>query len=444
MAYGMDGGGFEYPHSNLYDSDLSEVLRLYSALVNNYNEIVEKLRKAESDWNYAIEFVTTQERKFLDQMTKLSVDLQNHMNTIKQLENQLYDKIRTEIQRQEERNQQLKADIEALNEATFEKVHNRIIKAIAEWTVLYEHYNQVQQTNLEKFKMQFETDIDGLNADIKENLDEFQKNINFELVTLRSTIKTYQYIVGQFNESSEERYNNVLDIYEKKLQDFKREIQRAVNLEVSVGTSESLAAVAELKKDIDSTVEQLRKGIKDAEQINIVRQAEKFLVVSPVTKQLIRIQRVLNEMWASFKVWAIECEEFDRLGITCEQFDNWVCNPGILPHKKGIEALQFDCISRWILLEKPDILAQLQAQIQAITDAAIMKSEDKVVDSAIARTESYFQDIIRTVTYVAGRLEPIEGSVSTLRYRVDVLENAVLTTQAEIIDMQNKVIGGMT
>ena len=75
MAYGIPGlhgvTSFEFPHAHYYDGDLTEILRMYKVVVEDYNALVNEIVEAHRLYIEAQEFVERQERIFLDNQAKI-------------------------------------------------------------------------------------------------------------------------------------------------------------------------------------------------------------------------------------------------------------------------------------------------------------------------------------------------------------------------------------
>lgn len=69
MAYSIDGlhgyTNFEYPHTHFFDGELSEILRMYKVLTEDYNILVREIVEAHRLYIEAQSFVERQEQIFL-------------------------------------------------------------------------------------------------------------------------------------------------------------------------------------------------------------------------------------------------------------------------------------------------------------------------------------------------------------------------------------------
>jgi len=444
MAFGGNfGSGFEYPHSSFYDSDLSEMLRKYRQLVDEYNEILEKVREAQKNWRESIDYVDKWNRKWEHDMAKFRQDLVKTSEEIREVQTELIKRFEAERTSMASYMDNVLWQIKEDNNDTREEIDELISNYVKQVENLHNLYVITIKDNLEKFQQAFETSLNLLSLDVKNNLKGFENFVGVEMETLMSVFESYDKSVNNFWKMTMQKYDDLLATFEGKLNLKALELMNNYHQELEE-VQENIEAV---DRKYSSAVERLEKLIQDVKDYRIEVQTDDIIIISPVTHRLKRIQWVVDEMWRAFLAWAIEAEEFDALGLTAGEIDNWQCNWGLLPGVKGIEALDFDALGKWILLEKPDILARLQSQIEQITYDKLAENTDKIIkevtDASITNTASHFSGIIHTVTVIEGKLEPIEGYIKNLKSTATVIEgridNIVNTTSIAISTINSNI-----
>lgn len=435
MAFGL----YEYPHTDYYDSDLSEVLKLYKKLVEDYNEIVEKLYKAEADWQYSIDYVENWNQKWQNDIHELRQEFVETSNKIIEVQQELITRFEIErlgitnyvndvLQQIKDNNASAKEYIAEDNARTIEEISERITA-----------YQNNLKTALESFESMFDRSLTEQIQMIRANLTEFKEFIRDELDTIMALFESYEASVNAYYNQTATLYNNLIDVYAQKLETHKGETYKQIEALKPIIKEGDDAVLQQL----NDQVQILREEIDEVDKARVDIQADKVLIKSPITRVYKRIQWVLDEMWTFYGAWAIEAREFDDLHITAEEFDNWICDIGSWQagdrnKHTGIEALKFDAMARWILLEKPDILKQLKGQIEQITYDKLAENEDRIIkevtDASIATAASYFAQIVNTVTVIAGKLQPMQEEIDTSMRILENHENAINKHQ-QAIDM---------
>lgn len=423
MAFGLH----EYPHTDLYDSDLSEMLKFYHKLVDDYNEIVQKMRDSQRQWQESMDYVEHWNRKWQQDMAEMRKDFVDKSKELRDLQLELLDRFekeRTGMQSfMTDTLEQIKADNRKRN-ADFDEL---IKKRNDEFKELTEIYQTRFHDSLEDFQSAFQASLDGLDIAFKNNMGEFKNFVGDEMDTIMSLFESYQNMVDNYYKSSMGKFTDATDKYEKLLNrtaaELSAEYTKRLLTKVDVDNFENYT------DQMYSTVEQLEKKIKEARDFRIMVQTDELLVVSPVTGRLKRIQWTLDEMWRGLQVWGIEMHELRDLEYTVGEIVNWVCDKGKLPTHVGIEVGDITALGKWILLEKPDILAQLQGQIEQITYDKLAENKDKIeaqiTADTIANVTTHFSGIIHTVTVMEGKIQPIEQDIANLQQHASDVDDAL-------------------
>lgn len=329
--------------------------------------------------------------------------------------------------------QQIKAD----NDETEEYVTTEVDRAINEIKKHLDDYQKSLNEAIQIWNNMVKDELDGLDSNFKETMNEFKEFMKDELDTIMSIFESYETAVNAYYDHTITLYNNLLKEYEAKLQANKEVISRELDDLYGRITREYEADDEDIVQQLNEEIQELRERIEEVNAARVDIQADKVLVKSPITHVYKRIQWVLDEMWTFYQVWAIEAREIDALGLTAEQLDTWKPNEGLLPQFEGIEALRWDAMGRWIMLEKPDILARLQGQIEQITYDKLAENEDRIVQEVTATATSYFAGIVNTVTVIAGKLQPMQDEIDANKAAI-----AVNTSSISAMDMRVKILEG--
>lgn len=92
MAFGV----YEYPHTDFYDSDLSELIKFYKIAVDDYNEIVQKVREAQRQWQESMDYVEKWNHKWQLDMIKLRNEFNKATEEIKSVQEELIKRFEVE------------------------------------------------------------------------------------------------------------------------------------------------------------------------------------------------------------------------------------------------------------------------------------------------------------------------------------------------------------
>lgn len=437
MAFGV----YEYPHTELHDSELSEVLMLYHKLVNDYNEIVEKLRKAEADWQYSMDYVNKWNSKWAQDINELRQKFHETTEEIKAVQEELINRFEVERTAITHYMDDVLSQIKTDNWETKNYIDDEIDAAIDNINADLAEYNKKVHDMLEMFKSDFEGIVDNLNELIVNNMNDFKLYISTELGAIMSIINSYESNINSYHSITMEKFDNLLAEYRLMLENAKSEYQRELGNAVVRITREYSTADENILDIMREKIADLNSRIDEVEQMTVDIRADKVLVMSPVTHRVKRIQWTLDEMWTFYQVWALEMWEMQDLGLTVEQIRDWICDKGLLPNHVGVEMLDLVAMGKWIFLEKPDIIAQVKGDIEKITYEKLNENADRIereiTANTIANVTTYFSGIISTVTYIAGELQPMQGKIDENARVIENHENAINENRQLITGIQD-------
>lgn len=401
MAFGVN----EFPHTSFYDGQLSEVLAFYKQLVDDYNEIVDKLHKAEADWLDSRNYVEKWNRKWAQDFVDIRNDWVRVTKQITEVQKELIKKFTEERAAMEKYFDESEKRIKDNNASTVENMRKLLDEKREEFEQITDKYQESLKDALDNFNREFDASLEIYEMKVSEDLENFKVFVMNEMVTIMSLISSTDASINDFYRASLEKYGELVDKYNKMLEHELYKLEQRLRV-----TYVDMDAYDEIKKELKS----LEERIEEVNKARIDIQADKVLVMSPVTHRMKRIQWVLDEMWIWYRQWGIDADEFDGLELTAEEFDNFVCDLAKLPGFIGIMAIDFDAAARWILLEKPDIIERLTNRIDSITYDKIAENKDKVAqeiaDEAIATTASHFAGIIATVSVAKGIVKSLENA----------------------------------
>lgn len=388
---GLFGGGFEYPHSSFYDSELSEMLRYYKQLVEAYEGILEKLREAQRDWQDSRDYV----EKWNQKWSKDFIELRNLFNKttaeMAKVQKELIERFETERAGMSHYMYDILNQIKDDNLDKLDKIKKSNKEQIVEFEKIQTQYRTAMKEMLNIFGDEFKASLNLLDLNFKDTSKELQLFISTEVNTLINLIKTLEISNEKYYEGMLGKYEDLLNQYDNKL---KAAIKQTLNdvygyVDNYTLKSDFLAAQENCRLEIH----QLERRIEEVNQARVDIQAKKVLVMSPVTHKMKRIQWVLDEMWVFYQAWAVNMQEIADLGLTVEEIKDWVCDKALLPTHIGVTMLELAAMGKWIFLEKPDILAQLQGQIGDITYEALAENKEKITQEVITTSTSYFAGI---------------------------------------------------
>lgn len=400
---GLFGCGFEYPHSSFYDSELSEMLRYYKQLVEAYEGILEKLREAQRDWQDSRDYV----EKWNQKWSKDFIELRNLFNKttaeMAKIQKELIERFESERAGMSHYMYDILNQIKDDNLDKLDKIKKSNKEQIMEFEKIQTQYRTAMKEMLNIFGDEFKASLNLLDLNFKNTSKELQFFISTEVNTLINLIKTIEISNEKYYEGMLSKYEDLLNQYDNKL---KAAIKQTLNdvygyVDQYTLKSDFLTAQESCRLEIH----QLEKRIEEVNQARVDIQAKKVLVMSPVTHKMKRIQWVLDEMWVFYQAWALNMQEIADLGLTVEEIKDWVCDKGLLPTHIGVTMLELAAMGKWIFLEKPDILAQLQGQIGDITYEALAENKEKITQEVITTSTSYFAGIPTKVELIEETLK---------------------------------------
>lgn len=167
--------------------------------------------------------------------------------------------------------------------------------------------------NLESFKRSAESTHENLQRQIRDN--------NKAIVSLKSYVLDFEDRNKDEHKEFDRRINNLVQNYAIILQDLAR-----IRVLIADGDERTLI----LAKDYaDLLLEEFKREFPKLYDL---------YVFSPITGQIVTVQVALNELYETYRFYAITAKDFDELGWTAEELD-----------RKHLTALELDTNSRSLL-----------------------------------------------------------------------------------------------
>lgn len=426
MAYSIDGlhgyTNFEYPHTHYFDGELSEILRMYKVLTEDYNILVREIVEAHRLYIEAQSFVERQEQIFLLNQAKIVRMFEDVMTEANRLQQELVEYFNTSSTNMLEKQAELENLFRQLNETQLNEMQEFYTNVIRDIGNKFNDFNQHLDNEIEEFNNSFNQSVDEIIKTIEENHETFEHWIELEFDTLLNVMDSISTSLDDYFRKTKEENRQLELQYIKYLELFREQII----LENNIWLDKHEHDTENKRKDMIAYVDGLINDVyEDMEKLKIRNNhelIEHIHVVSPVTLKIRQLQTALYEMYYYYRAWALTAEEYDSLGLTAYEYDNWVSNVGLYPQGKGIRALDYDALGKWILLEKPDILEQVKGDIEKITYDKLNENANKIQKEIIDRMEAEYGQ--RVVT--------LEGNVRVLENAINVAKEYTASVEEEL------------
>lgn len=409
MAYSIDGlhgyTNFEYPHTHYFDGELSEILRMYKVLTEDYNILVREIVESHRLYIEAQNFVERQEQIFLLNQAKIVRMFENVMTEANRLQQELVEYFNIASTNMLEKQAELENLFRQLNETQLNEMQEFYTNIIRDIGNKFNDFNQHLDNEIEEFNNSFNQSVDEIIETIEENHEAFEHWIELEFDTLLNVMDSISTSLDNYFQKTKEENRQLELQYIKYLEVFREQII----LENNIWLDKHEHDAENKRKDMIAYVDGLINDVyEDMEKLKIRNNhelVEHIHVVSPVTLKIRQLQTALYEMYYYYRAWALTAEEYDSLGLTAYEYDNWVSNVGLYPQGKGIRALDYDALGKWILLEKPDILEQVKGDIEKITYDKLNENADKIQKEITDRIEAEYGQRVVTLEDNARVLE---------------------------------------
>lgn len=382
MAYSIDGlhgyTNFEFPHTHYFDGELSEILRMYKVLTEDYNILVREIVEAHRLYIEAQSFVERQEQIFLLNQAKIVRMFENVMTEANRLQQELVEYFNTASTNMLEKQAELENLFRQLNETQLNEMQEFYTNIIRDIGNKFNDFNQHLDNEIEEFNNSFNQSVDEIIRTIEENHEAFEHWIELEFDTLLNVMDSISASLDNYFQKTKEENRQLESQYIKYLEVFREKIILENNIWLDTHEHDAENKRKDMIAYVDGLINDVYEDMEKLKIRNNHELIEHIHVVSPVTLKIRQLQTALYEMYYYYRAWALTAEEYDSLGLTAYEYDNWVSNIGLYPKGKGIRALDYDALGKWILLEKPDILEQLKGDIEKITYDKLNENADKI------------------------------------------------------------------
>lgn len=303
MAYGIS----EFPSTNVYDSDLAEMICLYKEMKNKYEEVLSRMEDLENKWETIddkidkaiIEGVENATRQIIAEVNSIIADSEKRINDIANGLNADMSDLRKYVN----------DTAKALNESMIE-INNALDNALEQFDALSKEVDRKIADEIAKY----DTDINNKIENITDGMWQAIQDLN---IKLEDITKEYPPVKNPIT-GLIQPLDAVLDA-----------IWYWANMYgITAKEFDALGLTAGEFDDMNLTAEQF----DFAARWYLIEQ-RKRLVVSPSTGKLVDIGQAIydvdrhyaiNSITAGlFDTLDITAGDFDALGLTAEEFDYW-------------------------------------------------------------------------------------------------------------------------
>lgn len=218
---------------------------------------------------------------------------------------------------------------------------NEVIDRLNEFTGTYESYVQAQlapyQKQLDALQTKVDGALDGVDKLVRDLENQVSTAIRDNQSYVNSVVAENRIYVDQQVANNKTYVDGQIaainDKIDAQLQTIKDDVERYVTTMISKQLKEIFAYIDEHNEDIKIWVQlTLDKFLADLPEGGLI-------VINPITGVLDTLQNALNALANACKFGALNCEEWDGLHLTVDQFDG-----------KMLTAYQIDWESKTILL----------------------------------------------------------------------------------------------
>lgn len=183
---------------------------------------------------------------------------------------------------------------------------------------------EVETDNLERDIQAFRNEFTAFKNATRQTEEELQRQIrenDTKIVNLKNYVLNFENDNTEEHREFDRRINNLVQNYARILQDI-------ANLRVLIADGDT--RTLELAKTYaDKLLEEFKREFPELYNL---------YVYSPVTGQIVTVQQALDEIYETYRFYAITAREFDELGYTADELD-----------RMQLTALELDTNSRDLL-----------------------------------------------------------------------------------------------
>lgn len=201
-----------------------------------------------------------------------------------------------------------------------DRLYIKINDFIDKYNVLIEYYNGLSDL-LKQFEQKI-TEIDTALANLRTWQEQITTSINNQIASLQAKLE------AQIAAKSAELEKLVDD----SIAEMRQELTTAIQNQITYINN----LLNEYKTEMDDRLDGFEKDIeKDRREtkawlqaqidhlLTIIPQFENVHVINPATGELQNIQDVVNDLYDRARPFAMTAAEYDSLGLTADEYDNW-------------------------------------------------------------------------------------------------------------------------
>lgn len=381
MAFGL----YEFPHTDFYDSDLSELLKFNKILVDDYNEIVQRIKNAEEKYDHAFRYIANRNKWFSEQndnLKKLFIKYTLMVQDESRRMLQIFEGKVQDLEKFGETVAQWKEEIFKDNQKVLEN-------AIENKTDFIVRFNEA----LVQARVLTEETYNRLNDSIKTNFEDIGAFVQELVDALESAERNVG--VQELIDKVDESYDRVVEMMKIQLKIWDESQDQKVD-----------EALDEIREEFDSRIKNhedyVNKSLKRLAELQIELFKDQMTFTNPVTYQEQNIQQILNSMWRWTRAWSLTVEQWENLPYTVEEIEEFEQNPTRV-WEKGLTVQDGECLARWILVEKPDTIERAQSvrlDLQTYKDEMLQYVEDEWDPKFWLATASIQQNAMTYIDYL--------------------------------------------
>jgi predicted nuclease with TOPRIM domain len=188
-------------------------------------------------------------------------------------------------------------------------------------------------------------EINTFESEINAKFDELEDEFGIKFDQLESNVNAY--VESKMNEVDskvaelEATVNGFVNLLETRLQEFEANLTQLVNTEFALIDAKFDSLEDNLKAYIYNELQKVLEAIPEITTV---------WVTNPVTGEYAEVQTVLNDFYDVLRYWALTADEFDALGMTCEELEHISVN-GV---PRGLTCLEWDMYAKLFINTEPD------------------------------------------------------------------------------------------
>lgn len=283
------------------------------------------------------------------------------------------------------------------------RLYKKLNEIIASYNVLIEYYNGLDDTiaELNKKIAEWEAKLQAMEA--------WQKELEAQFAAEIAKLN------GQFADLSTELNQNL----QNAIEEMNRNIQNILNAQMQIINAQ-LAAFDKKIAENDAATRDWVQAKLDAFEL-LIPELQKVSVIDPTTGYLVDLQAMIDKLY-QLTLWdALTAAEYDSLGLTAEEYDNWY-DVGYSTGK-GVTAERYDQHGRTIFLKRIREKHSSSVTGKRVKPILLIRDNTDMMRAPGALTAGEYDDLKLTAgAYDALKLTAYQYDWEANRYLKEVTE----------------------